>query len=863
VANYFAGALTGSFEKQIQDLLRLERVWIDPLLVQGIDPTARVTLGKEVADDLFLVYSFDVGGPTAGQQYRLYQVEWQANRKIRVVVGNSTVGGVSGDVRYTTRFMGRRGKHEPAGVPAVPEPEIHDPAFRPHEGEPVLSVVVQVPRDEGQRQIEDDLPLKAGDVYRRSALFEGAHRIRRRFVRQDRIEARVLAEAVRQDSEESGVHVRYEVDPGPSVKIETEGVEKKKDRRRIRERLEQLWIDSIFQEEIYQDAVEVIVEYFHERGYYAADAVYEESMTDDVRTVRFVVDTGEPVKVQSVEIRGADNLSEEQIQRQMLTRPATAFARRLLVPGELRDDVAAIVNLYRDHGYLAVRVEPPQIRLSATGWSARIVLTIDEGPNYKVAEISVPPDLPFSAELIRQWIELDPGDVFSPRKLIEAEGALRAQLDRQGYPNARVGSRVAIDNGEVRVGFEVSLGEIQRLGDVRIEGARATKPRVIQREVNDHIQTGDLISRNALLEIQHRLYRLGIFRSVRLSLEPMEGDATLQTLVIQVQESPPIGLMVGGGYDTEGGIGGVFSISHANPGGRNRTVAFQGRANSIEQSLQLALDDPRFLGKRYTSLTNLLWKKREGRAFTEDRRIFSFRVERTPKPKLLEFVRYSFQKVDLSDVTDEQAAREEKLEDLTLGSVTYGRAWTTRRDLFVATDGTLASGEVSLFAKAIGSDAQFWKIYLQGTKDFPIRRRQTFATAARLGLEFPYGVTTRVPLAERFFAGGSQTIRGFELDEAGPVDENGDPLGGEALLILNQEYRFPIWGPVRGVLFYDLGTVWATVDSIDLSELRHVLGTGVRLETPIGPIRFEYGWKVDRREGESPGAFYFSIGSLF
>jgi outer membrane protein insertion porin family len=120
-----------------------------------------------------------------------------------------------------------------------------------------------------------------------------------------------------------------------------------------------------------------------------------------------------------------------------------------------------------------------------------------------------------------------------------------------------------------------------------------------------------------------------------------------------------------------------------------------------------------------------------------------------------------------------------------------------------------------------------------------------------------------VPLAERFFAGGSQTIRGFELDEAGPVDENGDPLGGEALLILNQEYRFPIWGPVRGVLFYDLGTVWATVDSIDLSELRHVLGTGVRLETPIGPIRFEYGWKVDRREGESPGAFYFSIGSLF
>ncbi|MDX1389252.1 MAG: translocation/assembly module TamB domain-containing protein, partial [Acidobacteriota bacterium] len=110
VANYFAGALTGSFEKQMQDLLRLERVWIDPLLVEGIDPTARVTLGKEVADDLFLVYSFDVGGPTGGEQYRLYQVDWKASRKIRVVVGSSTTGGVSGDVRYTTRFMGRKGR---------------------------------------------------------------------------------------------------------------------------------------------------------------------------------------------------------------------------------------------------------------------------------------------------------------------------------------------------------------------------------------------------------------------------------------------------------------------------------------------------------------------------------------------------------------------------------------------------------------------------------------------------------------------------------------------------------------------------------------------------------------------------------
>ncbi|MDX1388044.1 MAG: outer membrane protein assembly factor BamA, partial [Acidobacteriota bacterium] len=717
---------------------------------------------------------------------------------------------------------------------------------------------------EGGRALLDVLPVRAGDPYRRSTLFEGAHRIRRRLVREGHIEAEVRTGVTRSFGDEAGVHLSYEVEPGPLVRIELEGLTRRKDRRRIRERLEQLWIDSIFQEEIYEDAVELILEYLHENGFYAADVVREQSVTDDVKTVKFIADPGEPVKIASVTIEGRESLSEEQIDRQMVTRSSSAIVKRLLVPKDLADDVVAIANLYRDHGFLAVKIDPPEIRLAASGWSADVILTIHEGPRYMIARVGVPPDLPFSAELMRQWIDLDAGDVFSPRALIEAESALRAQLDRQGYPEARVGSQTVIDGTDVSIDFKVTLGDLKRLGNIRVEGNRVTKNRVIIREVEDELEPGDLISRNALLEIQHELYRLGIFRSVRLRTEPMGGDdPTLQTLVVRVQESPPIGLMVGAGYDTEGGVGGVFSVSHANPGGRNRTVAFQGRANGIEQSLQLALDDPRFFGKRLDSLTNLLWRRRERPAFTDERRAISFRVEHRPKPRWLQFVRYSLQNVDLSDITDEQAAREEKLEDLRLGSMTYSRAWTTRRDLFIATDGSLASGDVSLFAKAFGSEAEFLKVYLQGTKDFPLKRRQTFVTAARLGLEWPYGDTMRVPLSERFFAGGAESIRGFPLDGAGPVDENGDPIGGEALLILNQEYRFPIWKPVRGVLFYDVGTVWPTVDSIDLSELRHVLGTGIRVETPIGPIRFEYGRKLDRREGESKGEFFFSIGSLF
>jgi outer membrane protein assembly factor BamA len=136
-----------------------------------------------------------------------------------------------------------------------------------------------------------------------------------------------------------------------------------------------------------------------------------------------------------------------------------------------------------------------------------------------------------------------------------------------------------------------------------------------------------------------------------------------------------------------------------------------------------------------------------------------------------------------------------------------------------------------------------------------VRKRLAFVSALRIGAQSPFGSTTDVPISERFFAGGSSTVRGFDTDLLGPL-EDGLPTGGEGLLVLNGEVRFPLISALRGVAFYDAGNV-------DPLDLRHVLGAGFRLETPIGPLRVEYGWKLDRQTGEEPGQFFFSIGNAF
>ena len=181
----------------------------------------------------------------------------------------------------------------------------------------------------------------------------------------------------------------------------------------------------------------------------------------------------------------------------------------------------------------------------------------------------------------------------------------------------------------------------------------------------------------------------------------------------------------------------------------------------------------------------------------------------------------------------------------------------TRDNPFLPTRGTSMSFGARLFARPLVSEytfikGQFGFSHVKGFKD-----GSSVASGVRIGLAFPFGSTEAVPISEAFFAGGDSTIRGFVRDTVGPA------TGGEAMLILNEEFRFPIWRDLKGVIFYDAGNVYAQFSDFDPTDLRHVLGVGLRLETAIGPVRVEYGRKLDREPGESTGELFLSFGSAF
>ncbi len=842
--NYFAGALTAPFERQLQRLLKFERVRITPQLVEGEnDPTTQITLGKRVTEDVLVIFSTDLGQ----SERQVYQVEWQASRKFRLTAEQDTLGGLGGDLRYADRFWWRKPVDATGVIPKVDQGLVLGPELAR-----VGSIEFKGIGSEESRGLGRRIELHVGDTFSRTEMFEAVEQIRKRYVEAKRIEAVVDAQAV---GSQSGTRVTFDIDPGPLTMVEIAGTTDK-ERRKIRGLLERFWIESGFSEDLYDDSSLRIRDFYHRRGYFAVDVSHEVRAVEGVRQIRFEVDRGKLVRVRKVLLHGVERLDEDRIRRQLLTRTSSLFVKRELIPDVLEQDVDAIRGLYRDAGFLRVNIPEPVIRMSTEADSAVVELTVEEGRRFHVSEVKFSGNLPGGEERLREWSGLARDQVFSPARLLQAESLLRSELDLRGYPDARVRGRVEVGDSGVVVTFELDAGQMMRVDGIILRGNRLTREKIIKRELV--FKQGDLISRELLLRSQHRLYQLGIFRNVTIQYYPVGGDdPTLYIVEVVVNEAPPFTTSLGAGYDTEAQTRLSFSLSNDNLEGYDRVLGFQGRVSSLERRVQIIGREPRLFGHRLPALVNLSWEDREEVGFSLERLGTALRVDRRFGSKWSGYARYAFQQVELSDVVNPEEVLQEKLDDVTLGSVGLALVRDTRDDPFLATRGSFLTFGTEIFAEPLLSESTFARASANASTVIPLLGGTSSASSIRFGIAVPFGETKGVPISEGFFAGGDSTLRGFPRDEVGPS------TGGEALFLINQELRFPIWSQLKGVVFYDAGNVYEEAEDIDLGDLRHVLGVGLRLETPIGPLRFGYGGKLDREPAESRGEFFLSIGSAF
>lgn len=877
VGQYLTAPLSETLGSTVGKFLGLTSVQLKPQFVNGsADPTARLTLTKRVSPELVFIYSDNLGT----SQDEIYQFEYELSRAWNLIGQRDRDGSVSGDLRFRTHWGGppKSGGREGGGSGRAAR-QISRLEFQ---GSPVGN----------EKKLRKESGISPGRPYSRADALEGRESLRR-YLGQAGFPLASVSMKTEERTRQTGetvMDITYTIEPGMKVGLDVDGVKKEHRYERV---VKEAWERGIFLEDLAARGKSALLTHLGSQGYAAAAVDVETVERQSGVRVEYRVDPGPRVQVRSIRFEGADSVDENKLRRAMATREDGWATRGLLRTSVLEEDILALQAVYLAEGFLDVSVKPAEITFTEDRSRADVVIPVVEGDPWKVGGVDIEGATEYPAESLKAAALLTEGSTLRPSRVALAEERLRDLLDGNGFHTARVRSRIEGPAKEARVIFTVEEGPRRTVDRISIRGNDRTATRVVRREIR--LEPGDPVSRNALLDIQKRLYELGLFRSVDLRIEPLEEDPSRARVVVDLIEGDPVLTGLGVGYDTEERWQGLAQIGHNNVFGTGRAVSLLLRGSAINKRAQASFTDRRLFGVPFDGTLTTTWEEQERESF--DVRRFGVGVQFLKKltKRVTGLGRYNLSDVDLLDV-DVDLGSSLDVEDqqildraVRLGHVGASLAWDSRDDILVPTDGSFATSDLSLFSPPFGSVKSFTRLFLSASTFVSTRGGIVFGMAARVGHEQPLGSTRAVPLAARFFSGGDNTLRGFKVDRAGPLDYTSqEPVGGEFQVLFNGEMRFPIYRALKGVIFYDVGNTFFDPGRFRLNGteivtrevadpntdcafsdfaasgaapgertcpvavqdgLRHTLGVGLRLNTPLGPIRLELGRKMDRRFG--------------
>jgi outer membrane protein assembly complex protein YaeT len=465
----------------------------------------------------------------------------------------------------------------------------------------------------------------------------------------------------------------------------------------------------------------------------------------------------------------------------------------------------------------------------------------------------------------------------------------------------------------MRVVYRIEEGPQTRVRRILLAGYEHTRANVIRREIR--MKPAAPLRQGEVVESQRRLYNLGVFNRVTIQPQNPNGTDTDKDMVVLVEEAKRYTLAYGGGFEVQrlastsnpagsevqAAVRGILEISKLNVTGRGDSLSLKLRGSTIEDRALLGYNHPNTFSNPHLNLQVIAYteKSQDINTFTETRYEGSVELSDRVTPRTTLLYHYAFRKVLVSNLNTTIPPEEIPLFNAPTLVSQFGAGWVrdARDNPADATKGNFNSADFSIAATGIGSSASFMRFYYQNSTYYPIKRRFSFARSIRFGILEPYGDTvsltfpaqtgtplpTVIPLPERFFSGGGTSLRGFALNQAGPRDSiTGFPVGGQALLVLNQEFRFPMRLPyigsaLSGALFYDGGNVYSRLSRItfrpyspkpifnpanptqcefnctnELNYFSHTVGLGFRYGTPVGPIRVDLGYQINRPQFVTP-----------
>jgi outer membrane protein assembly complex protein YaeT len=555
-------------------------------------------------------------------------------------------------------------------------------------------------------------------------------------------------------------------------------------------------------------------------------------------------------RVNTIEIKGNEYFEASAIKKVMLIKPPAFLRKGHFRMDVFKGDLEAIKNLYIYEGFVDVEVAH-ELHFDSTERQVDVLLLINEGEQTFVKSISLEGINLFDEESLKQEMVMKPEQPFDRRNIDIDKGIITYLYDDRGYADVSVKSEYNIENDEVIVYHRVTEGEKQYIDKIEISGLERTRKVVVSRVLK--VKQGDVFRYARLLESQRELYKLGIFTSIRIQVEASERPAD-KNIRFVLTEKDAIMVNFRIGYGTKDLLRFGAGFTHLNLLGRAWKGDVEGKLSFTEQRISTKIAFPRSyllpgrlnVGLYYQVLEEIGYKTFSLGTYVTTH--FDYRIDRFSVRYDLEHIRTHYESED-SATTD------------LLHGITTTWARDKRDNPFSARRGYYISASTEMSGIFLPSDVDYVRPVLQFRFYKPLWRL-VFGTALRAGIVREIAPTVEIPIYKRYFCGGASSVRGYGERAIGPVDENGNPLGGNYLGEISAELRFPIYKFLGGVVFVDGGNIWQDGEEIS-SGLRWGVGGGLRLKSLLGSIRLDYGFKIQRQADESIGQVHFAIGEAF
>jgi outer membrane protein insertion porin family len=666
---------------------------------------------------------------------------------------------------------------------------------------------------------------------------------------------------VRVEDFEGGVKIVFVVSERPFIRDVDFIGNKKEDRDSLQDKID-IKLGSVYNPVDVQRAVEKLRDFYEDEGYFEVQITptVEKFADTDVKLIFNIVE-GRQMTIDKIVFRGNKGLRDDQLKDAMETKERQYFVLRGKVQRQRLDlDVDRIIQAYNDNGFIQARVESHDEAVDRENARVTITIVVVEGPQFRVGEVKITGVTLLPEKEVERQIRLKTGDVFSVSRVRDSVIAIGNLYSTIGRASADVNPRreqlPAVN--QINLTFEITEGPEVYVERINISGNVRSEDKILRRELP--LREGDLYTLQNKERARQRLVNLGYFETVNVDTQPGSDKTKIIVNVVVVERATGI-FSIGGGYSSVDQLVGTIDLAQRNFLGRGWEVAIRIRAGAVTQQGTISFTDPWLFDRPLSGGFDVYKSIRDYQDYTYDTTGLSLRLSHPFAEYWRWHTGYRLSQDIVKDLSDTAPPDLVEQKGTTITSAVGFSLTRDSRDV-IAAPSRGGQTAITLDFAGLGGDSQFYKATFLQTYFKQIWFGHILATRFEAGYGEGWGGED-LPIFERFYLGGPNTIRAFKYRSVSPVDDGGFKTGGTSQILANVEYVIPLPFGLRVAFFFDIGNVYGFGTPFDPTDLRYGPGAGIRWQSPFGPIRVDYGLNIDQRPGEGPGAFQFSVGAPF